>query len=99
MESGRFAGFFRNARFDKPGVLRGFWGFRPPFFMTPRTARRKGDFGDYLWVELQEPVRERQGLKGWDAGPDREFFYFFFSRARFFVKNFPESGKETSQFF
>jgi len=64
MESGRFAGFFRNAPFDKPGILRVFRGFTPPFSMTPLIPRGKGDFGDY-------PGVERQGLM--DGMRDREF--------------------------
>jgi len=34
IESGGFTGFFKNAPFAKPGILRGFMGFNPPFFMT-----------------------------------------------------------------
>ena len=41
MESGRFAGFSKNAPFDKPDVLRGFSGFSPPFSMTFRTFEEK----------------------------------------------------------
>ena len=43
MESGRFTGFFRNAPFDKPGLLRGFRGFSPPFLHDPPDHLAKGD--------------------------------------------------------
>ena len=42
MESGHFAGFFKNAPFDKRSVLRGFRGFSPPFYMTPQDRLAKG---------------------------------------------------------
>jgi len=79
MESGRFAGFFRNAPFDKRSVLRGFRGFRPPISITPRTYRLKGGFGGLS-------VGRATGIDGWDAGPAREFFYFFFCVSGFLLK-------------
>jgi hypothetical protein len=40
----------------------------------------KGDFGDYLWVERQEPVREGRALMDWMW--NRSVFFYFFLRAR-----------------
>ena len=72
MGSRRFSGFFRNAPFDKPGVLLGFLGFRPLFFHAPLTVWRKGGFGDYPCMEHQELSQEGQTLM--DGMPTREFF-------------------------
>ena len=72
MESGPFTGFFRNAPFDKPDVLRGFRGFSPPFFHDIPHLRWKGGFGDYPGMDWQEPVREEQVLI--DGMPGRNFF-------------------------
>jgi len=69
MESGRFTGFFRNAPFDKPGVLRVFWGYRPRFFMTPIQSGERGDLEIISGVERQEPVREGRALM--DGMPDQ----------------------------
>jgi len=85
MESGRFTGFFRNAPFDKPGVLRSFRGFRPPFIHDPPGCLAKvGGFG------LSGGGTVGSGKSGaeidrWGAGPAREFFIFFL-RSWFFLK-------------
>ena len=69
MESGRFAGFFINAPFDKPGLLRGFRGCSPPLFSDPTDRLVKGGFWG-LSREWQGLVREGQalmdGMPGWD---------------------------------
>jgi hypothetical protein len=75
MESGYFKGFFRNAPFDKPGVLRGFRGFCAPFFRTPPYSLVKEGFEDYPGVRRQEP--RRVGLALIYGMLDRQFFIFF----------------------
>ena len=47
----------------------------------PGPSGKRGDLGDYLWVERQGPVQEG-GIDGWDTGPARDFFIFF-PRSRF----------------
>ena len=80
----------------------------PSFFITPLISGWKGVFGDYPGSGTAGTGTRGAGIDGWDAGSDRDFFYFFFPRARFFydkmqsgsfVKSFPESGTETSHFF
>ena len=74
MESGRFTGVFRNAPFDKRSVLRGLRGCSPHFYMTPRTVRRKGGFGELSVGEMAGADMSGPGIDGMSG---RDFFYFF----------------------
>ena len=78
MESGRFAEFFKNAPFDKRSVLRGFRGFSPLLFMTPRTVLQKGGFGGLFWGGAAGIGTRGAGLDGLGlTGLARDFFLFF----------------------
>jgi hypothetical protein len=83
MESGRFAGFFRNAPFDKRSVLRVFLGFRPPFFHDPTERLVRGGVWGLSGSGAAGTGTREAGIDGWGAGPDQVFFLFF-PRARFF---------------
>lgn len=63
IESGHFTGFFRNAPFGKPGILRGFQGFGGSHFMTPRSTWRRGNLVIIRGVN-------RWGLAGDGQEPD-----------------------------
>ena len=69
MESGRVTGFFRNAPFDKPGVLQGFLGFRPPFFITPLTLVGRGGVWGLSGGGTTGADTRSAGIKRCDAGP------------------------------
>ena len=77
MESGRFAGFPKNALFGNPGILRGFGCLNPPLFMTPPFDRVESRFGDYMGVDRQVPVRQIEIFLIGRESAGKIYFCFF----------------------